>query len=61
MVLVKRIHRPSASALPLGSSRLARKRMQDVDRVAHVEALAQPARHRDARVQHKPRRVALHP
>ena len=30
--------------------------MQDVDRIAHVEALSQPARHRSARVEAQPLR-----
>jgi len=48
--------KPGQPALPA-----ARPRMQHVDRVSHVEALAQPTRRQGMRVQHEPGRFVSSP
>ena len=51
---------PSATAQP-GPSRLPRQRVQDVDRIAHVQGLSEPPRSRRARVNAEPLRLVPRP
>jgi hypothetical protein len=55
------VHRKPGSSSSGRSRELVGQRMQDVERVAHIQALAQPGRARRPRVQAEPLRLVLRP